>query len=122
MPPSPPLSLDALLLEVSLSGSYLHRRIEAGEYVEALAQLTVTERHIAEVRRRVHALAAADGVETGMLTNCGTCAWDEGRICGALYGSNQGAVRAWWADNGDGTNTGCPKPGSTGCPGHKARQ
>ena len=57
--PSPPLSLPALLSEISLCGAYIAGRVDRGAYVEALAQLTVTERQIAEVRRRLHEMAAA---------------------------------------------------------------
>jgi len=126
MPPTPPLSLDALLLEVSLSGSYVSRRIERGEYVEALAQLTTTEAHIAEVRRRVHAIAAADGVAAPeVLTNCDSCAFDApggapfnlGRGCRAYT-----TERAAWSSENCEDSSGDPKSGATGCPSHKARQ
>jgi hypothetical protein len=57
-----PLSLPSLLVEIDLTGAYVSRRIEARDYVSALAQLTTTEAHLAEVRRRLHEMAAADEV------------------------------------------------------------
>lgn len=59
MPFPSPLSLPSLLVEIDLTGAYVARRIELGDYVSALAQLTTTERQIAEVRRRLHEMAAA---------------------------------------------------------------
>jgi hypothetical protein len=49
-----PLSLPSLLAEIDLAGAYVARRIELGDYAAALAQLTTTEAHLAEVRRRLH--------------------------------------------------------------------
>jgi hypothetical protein len=57
-----PLSLPSLLVEIDLLVGYVARRIELGDYVSALAQLTTTEAHIAEVRRRLHEMAAAEVV------------------------------------------------------------
>jgi hypothetical protein len=61
MPPTD-LSLHALLTEIDLTGAYVSRRIEVQDYASALAQLTTTEAHLAEVRKRLHEMAAAEGV------------------------------------------------------------
>ena len=123
MPPSPPLSLDALLTEIELTGPHVAIRIDKGQYVEALAQLTTTEAHIAEVRRRVHTLAAAEGAATSeVLTNCDSCLNDEGWLCKAMTADPPAAayaVRSWWEKAGGGYSR--PAPGATGCPSHKAR-